>query len=166
MKDSSADDAGSHGFVQWVKQPSAWLSVIAAIISISTLIISISTFYLVYARKGDVLVILPDKVGVSLSNGDALLLIPLTFTNTGAPRTVNHVTHVTATLRDMKPHEISGNEVDLHWRFELTTIGNLQYFQKYPEEEKKRKDTKTAADDVVQYVGRTFPFALYLSREV
>jgi len=141
----------------WIKQPGSWLSVVAATISIST-------FYLVYAKKGEVQVIMPDKVGVSLSNGSALLLIPLTFTNTGAPRSVNHVTHVTATLRNLDPHMVAGNEVDLHWRFELTTTGKFQYFLKYPEkkvEEKKRTGKGIRTDDFVDYVGRTFPFALY-----
>jgi hypothetical protein len=103
---------------------------------------------------------MPDKVGVSLSSGEALLLVPLTFTNTGAPRTVNHVTHVTATMHSIVPSQPQREEVSLHWRFELTTVGKWQYFLKYPEQ-KKDEGYWAGTDDVVEYVGRAFPFALY-----
>jgi hypothetical protein len=155
--DSSTNGKKHPWLMPWIKQPGSWLSVVAAIISVST-------FYLVYAKKGEVRVIMPDKVGVSLSNGSALLLIPVTFTNTGAPRTVNHVTHVTATLRKLDPQEVAGNEVGLHWRFELKTIGKFQYLQTYPDrkdEEKNKKGDVANNDDYVDYVSRTFPFALY-----
>jgi hypothetical protein len=154
MRHSPTDGEGPRGFIQWVKQPNSWLSVIAAIISLST-------FYIVELRKGDVQVIMPDKVGVRLSqSGDyAILLIPLTFTNTGAPRSVNHVTHVTATLRNMDPHEISDNEVEFLWRYEATTVDKFEYFQKHPERRKEWHDVGTMSDIVV-YAARTFPFAL------
>lgn len=126
----------------WFKQ---WLPVVAAVVAA---IISISTFYLVYAQKGEVQIIMPDKVGVSrLSGGSALLLIPLIFTNSGAPRSVNHVTHVTATLRNLDPNQTAGNQVDLHWRYELTTTGKLQYLQKYPAMKNEEKNKKGGANN-------------------
>jgi len=153
MNDSPINGAGHRSFIQWIKQPNSWLSVIAAIISLST-------FYLVYTRKGEVKIIMPDKVGVSLSNGNALLLVPLTFTNTGAPRTVNYVIHVAATMRNIDPHEISDRSVDLHWRLELTTVDKWRWLEKNPEQ-KVDREYWAEKYDVVQYVGRALPFALY-----
>lgn len=152
MSDRRGPDARKRWLIEWIRQPSAWVSIIAAAISIST-------FYLVYAKPGDVRIIMPDRVGVSLLDGDVLLLLPVTFTNTGAPRTVNHVTHVSVTMRDIDPSPRADQLVDLQWDAEWKFIGKLQYLQNYPAQ-KENASRWGSRDDALDYVARAFPFAL------
>lgn len=172
MNSSSADGESSLSLIKWIKQPTSWLSVIATLISISTIVISIATFRLVYADRGEVKVVMPDRVGIKLwcrdaelkRPGDADLLIPLTFTNTGAPRTVQHVTRVTAILSNIYPSKVLGNkEVDLGWSYEYMFVSRQQWFQKYPNE-KGRTAEKTGScdrEDYLDYLNRAVPFAIW-----
>ena len=158
--ESSPDGKKNARVSLWVKQPAVWLPVVA---SLAAVIISASTYYQVYERQGELRIIMADKVGVTLlKNGSALLLIPLVFTNTGASRSVNHVTHMTATMRSLDPQNLAGSQVEFFWRLERTMIGKFQYLQKYPDRAESKKENDAGSDiDVLDYVGRTFPFALY-----
>ena len=137
----------------WARQPSSWLALIA-------LAMSAATFFLVQASPGDLLVILPDSVGIlriaplNAGAGQRLsLLLPLTLTNTGAPCTWRHITQVAAELEATEP-ATQVLRVNLAWEFEHRFLGSQQYLEKY----KKALDEGTV--DYLDYEGRAFPFAL------
>ena len=134
----------------WLKNPSSWLSVIAAVISVAT-------FVLVHADPGDIKVVLPDNVGVKHVDGELLLLVPVTLTNTGAPRTVRHISSMTAHLNEDRKDRGNANTVALRWRTIFTLLGRAEYALKYRIEDKSSlKD-----QDFLDYDSRANPFALY-----
>lgn len=122
----------------WFRQPSSWLSLVATVISVTT-------FFLVYAYRGEVRVIVPDEIGVALVDGDLSVLLPLTLTNTGAPRTITHIVRVMATVKEFTSEKKSAATVEVRWRREL----------KYT----KRENTPYL-DDELEYLNRAVPFAL------
>lgn len=127
----------SRQVVKWFSQPSSWLSIIAAILSVIT-------FFLVYAYKGDVRVILPDKIGIGLEKGDLSIILPLVLTNTGAPRTVIHIIQITASIEGIAPLQEPPNEVDVRWRAEVKFVNEEEYMQ-----------------DHIEPINRAVPFALF-----
>ena len=134
MKSTTAQTVSS-----WLYQPSSWISLVAALISVTT-------FFLVYAYRGEVRVIIPDRIGVALTSGDLSVLMPLTLTNTGAPRTARHIVRISATLEGIAPLQGSPATINVRWRMEL----------KYA----KSNDTNYMHDKLV-YVNRAIPFALF-----
>lgn len=134
MKDSAPNTVRA-----WFLQPASYLALIATGISVAT-------FFLVYASPGNLRIILPDRVGVALTQGDISVVIPLTFTNTGAPRTVRHVQRVTASLIEIAPLNEQPTEVHARWRFEYAY---------------GKKEGAAFAEDKLNYVNRAIPFALF-----
>ena len=132
MKNNSAQN-----ILKWFAQPSSWLSIIAAIVSVTT-------FILVYTYKGKIEVILPARVGFCLEEGDLSILLPLTLTNTGSPRTVSHIVRITALLEDIAPLNEMPTEINVYWRTVL-----------------KYEAGKDITHDSLKYISRANPFALF-----
>jgi len=154
MKNSQTNGDESGGFLRWIRQPPSWLSVIA-------LTLSLLTAYQVSLKPGQLQIIMPDKVGVALSKyGYAQLLLPVTFTNTGATQNIKHVTHISATMRRIDPHLIPDNEVAFHWRFELKTKSRSGCACCEATEERKSEKSMSLLNDAVEVESRTFPFAV------
>lgn len=135
----------AHTFLSWLKQPNSWLSLSAAIVSIGT-------FYLVQASPGQLMVVLPVEVGAIHPRGNLELLVPLTLTNTGAPRTRRHVVTV---LTELRPQGQEGiKPVVLRWESEKKFMGYLEFNKEFP-----GKGKLDVADYEV-YVSRAAPFAV------
>ncbi|MDD5559962.1 hypothetical protein [Candidatus Methylomirabilis sp.] len=135
----------AHTFLGWLKQPNSWLSLSAAIVSIVT-------FYLVQASPGKLMVVLPVEVGAIYLRGNLELLVPVTLTNTGAPRTRRHVVTVLAELR---PQEQAGiKPVVLRWASEKKFMGYLAFNKEFPGE------GEPDVEDYEVYVSRAAPFAV------
>lgn len=134
----TANARDKHTLGTWFRQPSSWLSLVATVISVTT-------FFLVYAHKGEVRVVVPDELGVALLDGDLSVLLPLTLTNTGAPRTTTHIARIMATVKETAPTGTSAATVEVRWRRELmyTKIENTPYLE-----------------DELKYLNRAVPFAL------
>jgi hypothetical protein len=131
-----------HGFWEWLQQPNSWLSLSAAILSIIT-------FYLVQANPGTLEVVLPANVGLRLRGDGLELLVPMTLTNTGAPRNHRHVITMVAFLQQKeKP------VVPLRWESEWTFLGYLEFNRKYPGHKEGEHQ------DYIDYVSRAVPFVL------
>ena len=145
----------------WWREPSSWVAMIGAAISIGT-------FVLVQANPGSLVVVVPDRVSIRLpapvapqqggtggsseADDTLSLLLPLTLTNTGAPRTWKHVTRVLATLTPSRPEQ-PGGPVDLVWEFEHRFVGEHQFRKEHP-------DVPVGNADYLAYDGRALPFAL------
>lgn len=132
----------------WFKQPSSWLSLAAAVVSVST-------FFLVYANPGRLQIILPEEVGLAFNRDSTLTLyVPVTLSNSGAPRTSRHVVKMVAVVEDASPADgVSGHHT-LWWRFEHVFVGKDAYLLKYPDK------AGVGTRDYLDYRGRTFPFAI------
>ena len=135
----------------WLRSPSNW-------ISLAAVIISAITFFLVYANPGKILVIPSDTVGIALYKGYFSLAAPLTFTNTGAPRTVQHIIKVTAKV-DAKT-STGEKTAEMYWLFERAFVGRREYLAKYPEL-KTESDHDPDDMDYFNFENRTAPFALF-----
>jgi hypothetical protein len=135
--------------IGWMKQPNSWLALTASIISFAT-------FYLVYADRGRVELILPDRIGIQydVSSDVVEMLLPLTFTNTGAPRTQRHILRVTALVSPAQPPAPGNTNPSLAWEYEKVFIGEVEWIKKYP-------DRNSNTRDYVDYLGRAFAFALH-----
>jgi hypothetical protein len=134
------------GLWKWLREPAAW-------VSLSGAFVSVLTFFLVYANPGKLQVILPVDVGLHLQSGNLEVILALTLTNTGAPRTRRHVITV---LTELRPEDQSSFvPLTMRWESEWTFVGALEFFRKYPDE-KKRKQTY----DYLYYVSRAAPFAV------
>ncbi|HEV2884643.1 MAG TPA: hypothetical protein VGW36_07280 [Pyrinomonadaceae bacterium] len=140
--------ARDKSFFSWLKQPASWIAIVAAITSFIS-------FYLVYADPGELDLVLPDRVGIyhNLENDGLELLLPITFTNTGAPRTQRHIIRVTAELTPSQPPASGNSNPTFAWEYEKAIIGKLEWKKKYNED--------ITTPDNVDYVGRAFAFALY-----
>lgn len=125
-------------FISWFKQPSSWLSIIATLISLIT-------FFIVYEYKGKLIVTLPDRIGVC-ATGDLSIIVPLSITNTGAPRTVRHIIRITAIMEDIAPLKDNPTKVSVRWRMETKFVPRPGY---------------SHLDDSIGYVNRVVPFAVH-----
>jgi hypothetical protein len=124
----------------WFMEPASWLSLSAAVLSAST-------FFLVYADRGQLTVLLPDQVGIA---GQPLaVVIPLVFTNTGATRTHRHVVEATASLVFGPQGQLQQSVIPLRWQYEV------QFVRQYPDANAEK--TAEVVDHAV-YVNRAFPF--------
>lgn len=163
---------------QWLKEPSSWLALVATCISIST-------FFLVYAFEGELRVILPDRVGIGLDNGYLTTIVPITFTNTGAPRTVRHVRQVKALVEPKVTTNTKNPSITMFSLQEKKFVGNDEYLKMFPEKETEYADCKEHEnsecleksqnksdceilaedkcrhDDQAVYVSRPVPFPLF-----
>jgi hypothetical protein len=150
-----------HSLRTWLTEPASWLS-------LSAIVISALTFFLTYAYKGELTLILPDRIGVVGKPGLAVAM-PLVFTNSGAARTHRHVVETTADLTFKPLSESQPRTLPLLWEYELEFISTLEFRHRYPEavvEGKKTSDDqktpegqKTPEDQIV-YTNRAFPFHL------
>lgn len=133
----------------WIRSPATWLAAIATCVSLAT-------FYLVHANPGEVKYILPDRIGLEVDKPGAtvILILPVTFSNSGAPRTFQHVLRVTVQLAPGQKKEASQSDPLLSWKYELSFIHRLQYLTKYP------NASDTGSTDYLDYIGQAFPFAL------
>lgn len=123
----------------WIKQPSSWLATIATLISLIT-------FFIVYEYKGKLIVTLPDRIGIC-ATGDLSLIVPLSITNTGAPRTVRNVIRITAYIEDIAPLKEYPTKVFVRWRMETKFVpipGSTSHLH-----------------DSIGYVNRVVPFAVH-----
>lgn len=127
-----------YSFLSWFKQPASVLSLVAAVTSLLT-------WFWVYANKGEIRIIPPDRVGIALAGGDLSLIIPLIFTNTGAPRTNQLIRRVTVELDGITPIKQPPISLRLRWRLEVKYI-------------KAKEDD--FLHDRLDYVNRAVPFAV------
>ena len=132
-------------FLRWLKEPNSWLALSAAVVSIST-------FFLVYANPGKLQVVLPVEVGLRLRERNLELLASVTLTNTGAPRTRQHVATLLVELRPQEQPDFQ--PVALRWESEWAFIGYLEFQKRYPEK------GEPWVEDYVVYVSRAAPFAV------
>jgi hypothetical protein len=141
--------------LKWIKEPSSWLALTASIISIAT-------FFLVYADHGTVDLILPDRVGMKYDalSDTAEMLLPLTFTNTGAPRTQRHVLRVTALVSPAQSPAAGNTDPAFAWEYEKVFIGKLEWEKRYPDWFDKYPEDRNNAD-FVDYLGRALAFSLH-----
>jgi len=135
-------------FFNWIKEPTTWLALAATFVSVAT-------FILVYADPGELKLILPDRVGLQYVGPDRKveMLLPLTFTNTGAPRTWRHILRVTAVLSPQGRVPEGTQNLTLAWEYERAFIGEREWLKKHPNE-------NSHTVDYADYVGRAFPFSL------
>jgi len=135
-------------FFKWIKEPSSWLALAATFVAVAT-------FFLVYADPGELKLILPDRVGLQYGGSDrkVSMLLPLTFTNTGAPGTWRHILSVTAVLSPEERVPEGTQNLTLAWEFERAFIDKREWLNKYPKEDQR-------TEDYAAYVGRAFPFSL------
>ncbi len=134
--------------LKWIREPASWLALAAASVSVAT-------FILVYAYPGELRVVPPDRVGLHYLGSDRRLemLLPLTFTNTGAPRTWRHVLRVTAVLATDGRRPEGTRDPALAWEYEDAFVGKREWLAKNP-----GADQGTV--DYLTYVGRALPFSL------
>jgi len=130
------------GLREWLQQPNSWLS-------LSAVVLSIITFYLVQANPGTLEIVLPANVGLRLSADGLELLVPMTLTNTGAPRNHRHIISMVAFLQQ-KEKQV----VPLRWESEWTFLGYLEFNRKYPGHKEGEHE------DYIDYVSRAVPFVL------
>lgn len=135
----------------WFRSPSNWISLIA-------FLISTVTFFLVYANPGKIRVIPSEAVGIGLYKGYFSLAAPLTLTNTGAPRTVQHITKITAVVNAETSTGVKTAE--MYWLFERSFVGRREYLAKYPELKKESDDDRDSID-YFKFENRMAPFALF-----
>ncbi len=109
-----------------------------------------------HANPGKLKYILPDRIGLEVDKPGAtvILILPVTFSNSGAPRTFQHVLRVTVQIVPGQKKEASESDPLLSWKYELSFIHRLQYLKKYP------NASATGSTDYLDYVGQAFPFAL------
>jgi hypothetical protein len=132
-------------FRRWSRDPTSWLSVIATLVSIIT-------FVLVYAWPGELKVVLPVQVGLKTEGGQLKLLLPVTFTNTGAPSIRRHIVTLRAELHDREQPHIQ--PVVLRWESEWRFVGVLEFNKKYLDQ------ADPGVEDYIEYVSRAVPFAI------
>ena len=135
----------SQGFVGWLKQPNS-------LVALSAAIVSLSTFFLVYENPGKLKVVLPVEVGLKLRGEKLELIVPLTLTNTGAPRTSRHVVTLLAELRPQSDQR--AEPLVLQWRSEWKFVGYLEFNKRYPGK------GEPGVEDYIEYVSRAAPFAV------
>jgi hypothetical protein len=139
---------------KFFKQPASWFSLIAAILSIIAAITSFITFWVVQADPGTLKAFLPDRVGLRLfDDGTLQMIVPITITNTGAPRTHRHVTRISALVHAITSNNPQSSDVRLLWSDEDEFLSPEEYKEKH-------KDAKIGQKDYVDYVTRAFPFHL------
>lgn len=132
------------------RPPSPWLPLSFSLVS---LLLSAVTFYLVHANKGELELLLPDKVGIALKNGRLDLVVPITFTNTGAPRQGRQVLATSAEVQTTSsPPFVATTE----WTYEVGFVHRLRFFKDFPEE--RARDHGEV--DFIVYSNRAFPFQL------
>jgi hypothetical protein len=144
--------------VSWLTQPSSWIALVGVATSLAAAFVSGLTFYLVYADPGALQLVLPDRLGIKyVKRHDVVeMLVPLTFTNTGAPRTRRYVVRVTASLSPNAPPPPGTRNPTLEWEYELKFIGWREWLKKYPD----FRERDRPPEDYVDYVGRAFAFPL------
>ena len=134
----------------WLREPASWLSLIAALVSLST-------FFLVYADRGHLTVLLPDRVAIADQSHGLALVIPLVFTNTGASRTHRHVIESSAVLVFVASGEAQQRTMPLRWEFEAQFVSTNEFHRRYPQLPYAKDDELV---DQIDYVNRAFPFHL------
>jgi len=147
MKAAKANSGRS--IYEWLKNPSSW-------ISLSACIISLLTFFLVYADKGRIKILLPYSVGIGISSetNDLDIVVPATFSNTGAPRTMRHILLITGHVSSLD-ESVHLDNGPLWWTYENKFVGEEEFFRRYPT--KKNDGDKR---DYIVYEGRAIPFTL------
>jgi hypothetical protein len=164
----------------WLKEPSPWTSIVSVVISIVAVVISMATFFIVYVYRGTVRVIIPNQVGVTLTDynkddltkGDLSLVVPISLTNYGSPRTVRTVIKITLELSEIEPVDVEPVSISARWRTEFNYIGPKQYYKKYfqvlnhynklPSQNKVNKNKLLFfLHDRLDYNGRVAPFSIY-----
>lgn len=134
-----------HSLLDWLQQPSSWLSLIATVVSLTTV-------YLVNLSAGSLEVQLPEEVGVKAnpnSTRDVDVLVPVVFYNTGAPRRQRIVTAISGELSP--PNTLS---LPLRWIDTQNFMGKIEYESRYPD--KKIPNVQ----DYVVYQSRSVPFVV------
>jgi len=158
--------------IAWFIKLAVWLKEPSNIISISAAFISAATFYYIYWDKGELTVIIPERVGVTLTDGDLSLLVPITLTNDGSPRQMRHITNMTLKLTKIEPIDIDPQSISARWRTEFTYIGPHEYYTKYFQilthfdklpsaEENEKERLLWFLHDKVDFKSRAAPFALF-----
>ena len=131
----------------WLRNPNSWISLTAAAISGIT-------FFLVYVDRGEIEVLLPHNIGIGISAepGNLGILVPATFSNTGAPRSRRHIRHITGFIKSLD--NAVPAEGTIEWTYEHRFVGRDEFFKLYP----SLKDE--GFRDYIVYVGRAIPFSL------
>ena len=123
-------------------------------LSVIAVLLSSVSIYLVQFNKGSLKILLPDKMAIGLnSSGKIAIVLPLTFTSTGAPRQGIEVLKVWI---DVFSTSEPGQALTAYWMYESAYMHRLEFLKNYPEE----KDRDTGQEDFLVYSKRAFPFHL------
>jgi hypothetical protein len=97
------------------------------------------TYFLVWGYSGELKVVLPDRVGLeyeTMPDGqpspDRLkMLLPITFTNTGASHTRRHIINVSASLLPADPPPPPSKNPIFTWEWEIRFISTDEWLLKH-----------------------------------
>jgi hypothetical protein len=136
----------------------AWLlKNISGLISLGALLVSVGTFIMVYAWPGKLEVLLPRSIafGTDPSTQKVIALVPATFSNTGAPRTMRHIRYISCNVYSLDPNvKLEGRA---GWLYERKCVGWSEYLKRYPNEKTSLDKGQT---DFLNYEGRAVPFTV------